>query len=212
MHHASYTHLRLGSLSLSPSLFFSLSPLRCHDSLAAATCDRCNGGGEPRRCRVAGGGAIGEPQQEAEEEVSEVGAAKRREKEEVEEARKGQTEGEKKEEEERGKPARRERKRRKTGSGKERRRGGERGERGGGGGRGPRVFSRREGYFLVIRPGGARRLRRYNHNAARFKTTETGHGGLIAATRSYRSPRQPRTVRQTRLHHGCAAIAEHGLR
>lgn len=64
----------------------------------------------------------------------------------------------------------------------------------------------------MIRPGGARRLRRYNHNAARFKTTETGHGGFIAATRSYCSPWQPRTVRQTRLHHGRAAIAEYGLR
>lgn len=32
------------SLSLSPSLSLALyfSSLRCHDSLAAATCDRCN--------------------------------------------------------------------------------------------------------------------------------------------------------------------------
>lgn len=73
-------------------------------------------------------------------------------------------------------------------------------------------FLARKGLFPVIRPGGACRLRRYNHNAARFKTPETGYGGLIAATRSNRSPRKPRTIQQTRLHHGRTALTEYGLR
>lgn len=163
------------------------------------------------RRRVVGGGAGEELQQEAEEEVTRLGVAKRREEgeKEVEKSKKIQTEEEqKKKGEEKKKPAKGEGEKDRIGEGGEVRRRKRRGTRR----PRPPCFLRREGYFLVIRPGGARRLRRYNHNAARFKTTETGHGGFIAATRSYRSPRQPRTVRQTRLHHGRAVIAEYGLR
>lgn len=56
--------------------------------------------------------------------------------------------------------------------------------------------------------GGARRLRRINHNAARLKTSEAGTGGVIAAPRSpCRLRSRPRS-----LHYGRAAVAEHGLR
>lgn len=68
------------------------------------------------------------------------------------------------------------------------------------------------GFVWPPRSGGACRLRRNNHNAARFKTPETGHGGLIAATRSYRRLRKPRTIQRTSLHHGRATVAEPRLR